>query len=112
MLGAGMYMFPKPVMQRYRDAVVDPKLGAGLRRAIGLVEKKGLEVGRTQYKRVPRGYDPEHKNTEWLKFGGLTVHTEGKVPKEFHSPKIVDHTLARFKDMVPVHRWLLKILRS
>jgi uncharacterized protein (TIGR02453 family) len=110
MLGSGMYMFPKPVMQRYRDAVVDPKIGAELRRAIRQVEKKGLEIGRTQYKKVPRGYDPEHKNAEWLKFGGLTAHTEMKIPPEFHSPKIVDYTFARFKDMLPMHRWLSKIL--
>lgn len=113
MVGVGMYMFPKELLDVYRDAVVDPKLGPALKKA---VTKVGPLVGRTgcgldvpSYKKVPRGYDPDHPNAEFLKYKGLSAGMEAGIPKELYSPKLIAYCLDRFRKLVPLHRWLVQM---
>ena len=111
MLGAGMREFPKPVLEAYRSAVVDREWGAALTHAIGTVASKpAYIVGGRHYKRVPRGFDPNHPNAELLLHNGLTVRTESPIPPEFHSRKLLDYCFSRFIEMQPVHRWLVGLL--
>lgn len=111
MLGVGMYIFPKDVLEAYRQAVVDPKQGPALVRAVKQVEGKGYSVAGEHYKRVPRGYDPEHKHADLLRHNGLAAMTEGKLPAELYSAKIVERCFSRFKEMAPLHRWLKGLLQ-
>ena len=45
MLGAGIHGFAPPTLARYRSAVLDPKRGEALARAVAAVRKAGYEVG-------------------------------------------------------------------
>ena len=81
MLGAGMYGFDPPMLAKYRKAVAGDKLGGELENAVAAVEKKGLEVGGEHYKRVPKGFPPDHPRARWLKHDGLYAAFEGKVPR-------------------------------
>jgi len=99
-------VFPKPVLARYREAAADRKKGAALRQAIGKVEKKGYEVGGEHYKRVPRGFDPDHPSADLLRHNGLWVGTEVRIPKELHGPEIVKWCFDRFRAMDPLQRWV------
>ncbi len=106
MLGAGLYCFAKPHFDPFRDAVVDKKQGAALRKAVQQVSKQGYSIGEKQYKRVPRGYDPDHENAEFLMFGGLAAMWTGKIPDAFFSKDIIDFSFGHFKKMAPIHEWL------
>ena len=110
-LGAGIYMFPKNMIESYRESVADSKLGAALARAVAKMEKAGISVGGQHYKRVPRGYDPDHKYEGLLRHNGLYTGLEMKPPQEIHTPKLVDLCYERFKIMKPVHQWLLELTR-
>ena len=108
MLGAGFYCFPKPILEAYRQSVVHLKYGPSLKRALTQVSKRGAyNIGGVHYKRVPRGYDPEHKNAGLLLHNGLHLGKETKIPKEFYSRKLLDYCFTRYKDMAPVHKWLV-----
>ena len=109
MLAAGMHMFPKDFIEPYRGAVVDKTLGPQLVKAVKTVTGKGYEVGGVHYKRVPRGYDPDHKNTAFLLHNGLYAMLETQLPAEFFSAAIVDFAFNHYRNMVPLHRWLLKV---
>ena len=109
MLAAGMHMFPKNFFEPYRNAVVDKKRGPQLVRAVNTVTGKGYLIGGTHYKRVPRGYDPEHKNAGFLLHNGLYARIETELPSEFFSADIVDLAYDHYRSMVPLHRWLLKV---
>ncbi|MFC1836776.1 DUF2461 domain-containing protein, partial [Thermodesulfobacteriota bacterium] len=86
MFGAGMHCFSRQMLQIYRDAVVDPKLGKSLVKAINEVKKNGdYEIGVKHYKRTPRGYDSDHENAELLLYNGLTAWRMEKIPKELNS---------------------------
>jgi len=110
MLGVGFYMFPKTLMQKYRDAVVDKKYGRQLTKAVKDVTANGYRVDGKHYKRVPRGYDDTHPNVEFLLFNGLHAMTEGNIPDEFYSKAIVDYAFLHYKNMVPIHNWLTKVM--
>jgi len=111
MLGTGIYRFPRDLLPRFREAVVDPKLGPKLRQAVAKVQKAGeYNLGGQHYKRVPRGYEPEHRNAEYLKFNGLWAGVTTKIPEQFYSSELTDFCYQEYKAMAPLHRWLNSML--
>jgi uncharacterized protein (TIGR02453 family) len=110
LLGAGFYMFPDRMLDRYRRAVVHPKWGSELRRIIDEISKTGgLELGGKKYKRMPVGFDPAHTNAELLLHNGLHVSYETDIPQEFETPELVDYCLEKFRLSVPLHKWLVAL---
>jgi len=111
LFSVGSYMIPKPAMERYRRAVVDPKRGRELALIIASLRKiEGAEIGGQHYKRVPAGYDPAHTNAELLKHTGLYAWAEGPIPEKFYSAQLVDLAAGHFERFLPLHRWLMKAL--
>ena len=109
MLGTGIHSFDKPMLAAYRDAVANAKRGKALERALAKVREAGANLQAPHYKKVPRGYDPEHPRAELLKHNGLTAGLESKAPPEMKSAAFVDWCLGRWKLLLPVHRWLLPV---
>ena len=106
LIGTGIYMFPKPLLDLYRHAVVDKKLGAELQKVIKKVSDRGYQVSGKHYKRVPRGFDAGHKNAEYLQYNGLHAAVEQDVPDVFYSSEIADYAFSHYQNMNPLHRWL------
>ena len=106
LLAAGMYRFPKDLIDPWRQAVVDKKSGAALKKAIQKVTRHGYGIGEEHYKRVPSGYDANHPNAEYLKYIGLTVFWTADVPDAFFSKEVIEFSFAHFKNMLPIHEWL------
>src|SRR5262249_50222751 len=70
----GMYMFDKPLLEAYRQAVIDDVLGEELEDAIASVKQAGnYGVGSESFKRVPAGYDPKHPRADLLRYGALNA---------------------------------------
>lgn len=109
-LGCGLYMFSKPLLKTYRESVVDKKSGAALVSAIKAVSKK-TKIGGKHYKQTPRGFDSDHPNAEYLLYNGLHVMTETKIPKELFSEDLVDYCFKLYKDMQPLHKWLVEMTK-
>lgn len=106
-LAAGMHGFPKPILEAYRDSVVDPKHGKALAQAVKEVLKKPeCTVGGQHFKKTPRGYDSAHENVELLLYNGLYAMTEAAVPPEFYSEDILNYCFKKFQDLSPIHKWL------
>ncbi|UCF82053.1 MAG: DUF2461 domain-containing protein [Desulfobacteraceae bacterium] len=110
MVGAGVHYFTPELLKRYREAVVDKKSGPLLTKAVNQISKKGYIIGVKHYKRVPRDYDANHERAQFLLYNGLTAMIEEKIPKEFNSPSIVEYAFAHFKNMSPLHQWLISAI--
>ncbi|MCG8334882.1 MAG: DUF2461 domain-containing protein [Proteobacteria bacterium] len=106
MLGAGIYMFPKHLIEAYRDAVVDPIRGGLLKKTLKNLEKNGYSPGGKHYKRIPRGYDADHENADYLLFNGFHCGNETSIPKEFHTKELISYAFKEYKKMLPLHEWL------
>ena len=60
-LYSGLHMFSKELLERYRQAVLDPGLGEDLEAAVQAVKQAGkFDVGGESYKRVPAGFPADH----------------------------------------------------
>ena len=110
LLGVGIHTFPKGILQAYRDSVVDPVHGSELKQAIQEVTKQDkYSVGGKHYKRVPRGYDPDHENAELLLYNGITVGDETSIPQAFYSEDLLDYCFEVYQDLNPIHKWLYEL---
>ena len=104
-LGVGIYSFSKPLLEEYRRSAVHRKHGKTLAEAVRKVSE-GYQIGVQHYKRVPRGFPPDHENAELLRHNGLTAVEIIPIPKELYTSAIVDYCYERFRDMAPIHFWL------
>lgn len=110
LIGVGIKMFPKHLLDRYRQAVVDKRSGADLKKAVKKVVDQGYLVNGKHYKKVPRGYDADHPNAELLLYNGLTARIEEQVPDAFFSNAMIDYAYSHYRNMLPLNRWLKKVL--
>jgi uncharacterized protein (TIGR02453 family) len=112
MLGAGLYAFPKDMLEAYRQSVVHPLHGPALTKAITAIRKnEDYYVGGEHYKKIPSGYDPSHKNAEFLLYDGLYAGVELPISDDLFSERLVDLCFAHYQKMLPLHRWLLALTK-
>lgn len=110
-LGSGIYMLPKNVIQTYRESVVHDVHGESFIKAIKKVQKKPeYKIGWKQYKKTPRGFDENHKNAEYLLYGGIGFEYEEKLPDIIFTKDILDYVYEKYKDMLPIHQWLKEMV--
>jgi uncharacterized protein (TIGR02453 family) len=110
-LGAGMHHFERPLLERFREAVADPKRGAELVAAVDEVRAAGGEVGGQTYKRVPAGYDVDEQRGELLRHSGLFAGVEhAPPPPETHGADLPAFCIENYARLVPMQRWLLALV--
>lgn len=110
LLGAGIYMIPKQVLDHYRRMVVDPDHGPELTKVVRRISKiKGCELGGKHYKRVPAGYDPSHSNADLLLYNGLHASITTDIPEELFSEKLIGYCWRHYNALAPLHMWLVSI---
>lgn len=103
-------MFPDRLLDRYRRAVVDVKFGKELSKIVAEISKiEGWELGGKHYKRLPAGFNPSHPNAPLLLHNGLHAGQEIEIPEELYSSRLVDYCFERYKPLVPLHKWLVKV---
>ena len=106
-LGGGMYVFTRPFLAQYRQAVADPAIGPELAAITSrIAARPGFTVEGARYKRLPAGFEADPETAPLLLHDGLYAGWEGRIPPELHSPALVGFCLEQFKAMLPLHRWL------
>lgn len=112
-LGCGLYLFTREMLPAYRKAVVDKKMGKSLQEAIDKVQAKfAYQLGGKHYKQIPRGFDPEHPNSDYLLHDGLHIGEETEIPEELYSSRLIEYCYSRYEIMAPLHKWLLGLVNS
>jgi uncharacterized protein (TIGR02453 family) len=112
MLGVGLYQFPEPLLEAFRESVLSDVHGPALVEAAGRVTAAGpYTLGGRTWKRTPRGYDKAHPRADWLTFGGLYAGLEVPLPAVFHEPGFPDFCAVHYQKMLPLHAWLLDLTR-
>ena len=110
MLGTGIYIFPKDLLQVYRESVMDPEYGDELndllQSVLGAVK---ATLGGKHYKRFPAGLDASHPNAELLLHNGIYLGQERSLPDALYNESILDYCFDEFEAMSPLHRWLVNM---
>lgn len=106
-LYTGLYQFPKDILSKYREAVIDDKRGPALSHAIEAVQSHpGIKIGWSHYKRVPRGYDPEHPRAELLKYNSVGTEYDCGMPDSLFSADLIDTCISHWEKTLPLFHWL------
>lgn len=105
-VGVGTYMFDSERLARWRKAVAGTR-GAELATLIAKLRKGGYEVGgHDDYKKVPKGFSPEHPRAELLKLRGLTAGP-GNIPRGLlHKAALADWLVDHGRRLAPLVLWL------
>lgn len=111
LLCAGIHTFPGEMLSVYRNAVADKKSGPALSRIVQKIETAGpYTFFGEHYKRVPRGFDPDHPRAQLLKFSGFGACCSTKVPAALFSKSLLDNCERHARAMWPINRWLEKYI--
>jgi uncharacterized protein (TIGR02453 family) len=110
-LGAGMYVFTKDQLKKYREIVSDPVKGKQLNDVLStLLKNKKFEIGGKTYKKTPRGFDPDYNYNDLLLHSGLYVYYESTDFNELTKTDPVIFAYKIFKELFPVHKWFVENL--
>jgi len=111
MLGCGLYIFPKPVIQKFRETVMDKKKGKELQKITEALVSKGYDMATKHYKKIPKEFSPVSEfEKEYLLYSGLSTYMEFPIPDILFTPEIVEFTRTHFETMNPLHKWIVKHL--
>ncbi len=112
-LYTGMYGFPKALLKAYREAVADEELGSELDSALDAVREAGdYKIGGEHYKKVPRGFDPDHPRADLLRHNVIYASSPRIGLDQLSSPALVDLCMDHCQNMAPLHHWLVKVNRT
>jgi uncharacterized protein (TIGR02453 family) len=109
-VGLGIYMFPPHLLKKYRDVASDSANSKELHQIVRSLEKKGYTIGGKKFKKTPKGYDSNILYPGYLLYEGIYAWHESDDFKKIESGKSVDYIYKVFKDMLPLHKWLVKRL--
>jgi uncharacterized protein (TIGR02453 family) len=109
-VGLGMYMFPPHLLKKYRDVVSKPASSNELHKIVRALEKKGYVIGGKKFKKTPKGYDPNIQYPGYLLFEGIYAWYEGNNFKELENGRVLNVVFKLFKEMLPLHKWIVKNL--
>lgn len=105
-IGLGNFEFSKDGLLSYQAAVASDKTGKKLEATMTDMILQGFRIESPEYKRVPRGFDPNHPRGDLLRRKGLTVWNDSVLPKELSEHKVVDYCLKQYQSMLPMYQWL------
>ncbi|WP_348789262.1 DUF2461 domain-containing protein [Leifsonia sp. NPDC080035] len=111
--GAGVYVFDREQLVRYRRAVDAPLSGAALEAALQAVADAGhgIEIS-DALKTTPRGFDAGHPRIGLLRYKGLVTWEDWGIPDWFGTPEAADHVAAFLRASEPVTAWLREHVRD
>lgn len=107
-LMAGQFGFPKDMLPRYRQAVLDERSGNELLEIMRTITQTGTyQISGERSKRIPSGYDANHPRAELLCYQGLYAHCEAISPALLISPELVAHCFDHFQAMAALQQWIV-----
>jgi len=111
-LSTGIYMPSKEQLKIYRDAVSDTVLGKELNNSVKKVLKnENFSIGGKTYKKTLKENNPFSPYVKFLLYYGLYAYYESQDFNELANNDIINYSFKKFKDMLPIHQWLVKILK-
>ncbi len=104
----GMWRFEKGTLGAYRQAVDDPSKGDELATILDNLRTAGYEVGGDAYKRVPRGFDPDHPHAALLKHSAVHAGVQKVDPTLVTSPAFLPAAFEHCTNLYPMVEWISK----
>jgi len=105
-VGAGIWMPPRPALDKIRDAIADdPKQFGRIVESPAARRRFGGLDDEAMLKRMPRGFSDTHPAAQWLRYQSFTIGRQLS-DREALSARLPDGLEKDFRLMVPLVRWL------
>lgn len=104
MLGAGVWMPPRPQLNKLRDAIAE-KPAHFDRVARGLAKRFGGLDDSAMLKRMPRGFAEDHPAAEWLRYQSFTSGRR-LTDAEVTNQKLPAVLCREYEALLPLVRWI------
>jgi uncharacterized protein (TIGR02453 family) len=105
-VGAGIWMPPRPVLGRIRDAIADdPKRFARVVESPAARRRFGGLDDEAMLKRMPRGFRDDHPAARWLRHQSFTIGRRVS-DRDVLSPRLAERLERDYRLMMPLVRWL------
>jgi uncharacterized protein (TIGR02453 family) len=104
--GTGYQRLASDQLRRYRNAVIDEQLGAGLAATLLATQEAGLELISASLTSVPRGYPRDHSRHELLKFRSLLVGRLTTGESGIARDDALNHVADTWRAAAPLTGWL------
>jgi uncharacterized protein (TIGR02453 family) len=112
-VGGGTYYFEDHRLAAWRKLVAADKSGKPLAQLVGKLRKAGYAVGgHEDYKKVPKGFAPDHARAEFLKMRGLTACYPAMPKGLLHKRGLVDWIVEHGRAVSPLVVWLAKNVKK
>ena len=105
-IGLGLYIFPKDILENYREIISKPREAEKLISVFKGIRKAGYGADGEGSKNVPRGYEKDYKYAEILKFKGIYTWHECTPPEQLFSSDFIEWCFNIYKAMTPLHYWI------
>jgi uncharacterized protein (TIGR02453 family) len=111
-VGVGTYYFEDTQLPRWRKLVAADKTGKEIAGIVGKLRKAGYQVGgHEDYKKVPKGFAPDHPRAEFLKMRGLTGGFPDMPKGLLHKPALADWLVKHATATAPLVSWLYRNIK-
>lgn len=108
---SGLYGFTKEQLDQYRKVVSNEVKAKEIFSITKKITQKGdYEVGGKHYKKVPKGFDKDYKYADLLLFNGYYLYQNFEVEKLINK-NVVNEVFKKFKEMSPLHNWIVKNIK-
>ena len=111
-VGVGTYYFEDNQLPRWRKLVAADKTGKEIAGIVAKLRKTGYQAGgHEDYKKVPKGFAPDHPRAEFLKMRGLTAGFPAMPKGLLHKPELIDWLVLHGRATVPLVSWLYRNIK-
>lgn len=111
-MGAGIWRFDPLQRAVFRERVTCEPGASEFAQAVRALGRPGFEVMGRELKKIPKGYDPEHPNADFLLHNGLYASKELDFPKAFGTPRFATEIARLFEPCRGIMEWMARQLRS
>src|SRR5204862_4711956 len=108
LVGGGLHHPAIDQLERYRQAIDDPKRARAFERALRATRDAGLDMIDPVLKRAPRGYPSHHPRIEHLRRKHLTAFRRHTLEPWLHEPACTQRVAAELEAAQPLVAWLAK----
>ena len=105
-LSAGIRVFAPAQLGHWRQSSHDPRL----HRLLDRLEKAGVTIGGSHYKRIPQGAEMQNeRHGELLLHRGVFATFQQKIRVSFHGEEFLAFCLETWRTMRPLNKWLAEM---
>ncbi len=103
-VAVGVRWFEKPMLDAYREYILDEKRRASLKDVLEMMEAKGYKTIEKGYKRFPRGFKAEMNNVDLSLYKGMATYKilDPKLIQD--GDKFIDTLYKIYEEMLPLQQ--------